>query len=122
MAGGGTMGGEAGQVGDDMVGAEVVRIQRGPVLLEAAGEARERLAVGLRRAGRLALDGTAGQVGGDEGGEGRYVGGGGIHGSSMDALLGAAVKSWVKAGRGWEWIERLVWERRLVGRGDLERS
>ena len=34
MAGGGTMGGEAGQVGDDVIGAEAVRVQRGPVLVE----------------------------------------------------------------------------------------
>ena len=66
VAGSGALGSEAGEGGDHVIGAAAVRVQRGPVLLETALEARERLAVGGDRAERLALDGTAGQVGGDE--------------------------------------------------------
>ena len=69
VTGVGAAGGEAGEVGDDVVGAEAVRIQRRPILDEAAGEAGQRLPIGLDGAGRLALEGTAGQVGGDEGGQ-----------------------------------------------------
>ena len=56
VAGGGTEAGEAGEVGDDVIGAAAVRIERGCVLLEAAQEAGERLAVGGEGAGRFPLD------------------------------------------------------------------
>ena len=69
VTGVGAAGGEAGEVGDDVIGADGVRIQGCPILDEAAGEAGQRLPIGLDGAGRLALDGTAGQVGGDEGGQ-----------------------------------------------------
>ena len=92
MPGVGAAGGEAGEVGDDVVGAEAVRVKRRPVLLQATGEAGERLAVGGDRAGRLPLHRAAGQVGLDEGGQEQVGGEGGVHGPSMDALLGPAVK------------------------------
>ena len=71
MAGVGTEAGETGEVGDDVIGAEAVRVERRPVLLQATGEAGQRLPVGLDGAGRLAFDGAAGQVGLDEGWEER---------------------------------------------------
>ena len=76
-----------------MVGAEAIGVERRPVLPQAAQEAGERLAVGLRRAGRFPLDRAAGQVGCDEGGKGRSGGQRGVHGPSMDALLAREVKS-----------------------------
>ena len=93
MAGVGAAGGEADEVGDDVVGPDAVRVQRSFVLLEAALEARERLAVGGDRAGRLALHRAAGQVGLDEGGQERLAGGQGVHRPSMDALSAAEVKA-----------------------------
>ena len=93
VAGGGPVVGEASEVSDHVIGPEPVGVQRGPVLLKAAGEAGQRLTVGGDRAGRLALDGTAGEVSVDEGREEQVAGRSGVHGLSMDALLAAAVKS-----------------------------
>ena len=79
--------------GLDVIGAEAVRVERRPVLLQAAGEAGQRLPVGGDRAGRLPLHRAAGQVGGDEGGEEWIAGGQGVHRPSMDALLAREVKA-----------------------------
>ena len=92
VAGIGAVGGEADEIGDDVIGTEAVRIQRRPILDEAAGEAGQRLPIGLDGAGRLAFDHAAGQVGGDEGGQ-QGVGKGLVHGPSMDALRAREVKA-----------------------------
>ena len=91
MAGIGAVGGEAGEVGDDVIGADGVRIQGCPILDEAAAKAGQRLPIGLDGAGRLAFDGAAGEVGGDEGGQ-QGVGKGLVHGPSMDARRAREVK------------------------------
>ena len=53
VTGVGAEGGEAGQVGDDVIGADSVGIERHPVLPSAADEAAEGLAVGADGAGDL---------------------------------------------------------------------
>ena len=61
VPGAGAVVGEAGEVGDHVIGPEPVRVHGPPVLLEAALEAGERLAIGLRRAGRFALRAHSGR-------------------------------------------------------------